>query len=348
VFLDWFNQDSTNADADAVLKAGLAHLWFMTIHPFADGNGRIARAIADLALARSEQSPHRFYSMSAQIRRERGAYDDILEQTREGGLDVTPWMEWFVACLGRAIDGAQTTLSAVLQKACFWRTLGDVPINERQRLMLSRLLDGFEGNLATSEWATIVRCSSDTALRDMAELVEREGSRAERGRSQYIRSGQGSITGAVAFPLEPLKGPFLASSLQCASWIGSVSRMYSPRRSCFLPRSVAMSFHNTLGDIETESSASSIILGNPERTLKNAQGGHRGIHAGVASPRRSAADDRLRGGSSSSAALSAYSRSLEIADSSGLPEWSARVSETVRSVSPIVASSETLLADASI
>ena len=173
VFLDWFNQDGTNADADAVLKAGLAHLWFMTIHPFADGNGRIARAIMDLALARSERSPHRFYSMSAQIRRERGTYDDILEHTREGGLDVTPWMEWFVACLGRAIDGAQTTLSAVLQKARFWRTLGDVPINERQRLMLSRLLDGVEGNLTTSKWATIVKCSSDTALRDMAELVER-------------------------------------------------------------------------------------------------------------------------------------------------------------------------------
>ena len=170
-FLDWFNEE--NAEIDAVLKAGLAHLWFVTIHPFDDGNGRIARAIADLVLARSEQSAQRFYSMSAQIRQERGAYYDVLEQTQKGTLDVTPWMEWFLACLGRAIDGAQTTLSAVLQKARFWKTIGDVPINERQRLVLNRLLDGFEGNLTTSKWAKIAKCSSDTALRDIAELVER-------------------------------------------------------------------------------------------------------------------------------------------------------------------------------
>lgn len=170
-FLNWFNED--NAEIDAVLKAGLAHLWFVTIHPFDDGNGRIARSIADLLLARSEQSAQRFYSMSAQIRQERGAYYDVLEQTQKGTLDVTPWMDWFLACLGRAIDGAQTTLSAVLQKARFWNTLGDFAINERQRLVLNRLLDGFEGNLTTSKWATIAKCSSDTALRDIADLVER-------------------------------------------------------------------------------------------------------------------------------------------------------------------------------
>ena len=172
-FLDWFNEEDASADVDAVLKAGLAHLWFVTVHPFDDGNGRIARAIADLVLARSEQSSQRFYSMSAQIRQERGAYYDVLEQTQKGSLDVTAWMQWFLACLGRAIDGAQTTLSAVLQKARFWKTLGDVPINERQRLVLNRLLDGFEGNLTTSKWAKIAKCSSDTALRDIAELVER-------------------------------------------------------------------------------------------------------------------------------------------------------------------------------
>lgn len=169
-FVDWFNDDG---DIDAVLKAGLAHLWFVTIHPFDDGNGRIARAIADLALARSEHSPQRFYSMSAQIRQEREAYYGILERTQKGTLDVTPWMQWFLACLGRAIGGAQTTLSAVLQKARFWQTLRDVPHNERQRLMLNRLLDGFEGNLTTSKWAKIAKCSSDTALRDITELVER-------------------------------------------------------------------------------------------------------------------------------------------------------------------------------
>jgi Fic family protein len=173
VFLDWFNEDSTNVDSDAVLKAGLAHLWFVTIHPLDDGNGRIARAIADLALARSEHSSQRFYSMSAQIRRERAAYYNILEQTQKATMDVTAWMEWFLACLGRAIDGAQTTLAAVLSKARFWEPLRAVPLNERQRLMLNRLLDGFEGKLTTSKWAKIAKCSSDTALRDILDLVER-------------------------------------------------------------------------------------------------------------------------------------------------------------------------------
>lgn len=173
VFLEWFNQDRDSANIDEVLKAGLAHLWFVTIHPFADGNGRIARAIADLALARSEHSSQRFYSVSAQIRQERTEYYEILERTQKGTLDVTPWMEWFLGCLGRAIDGAQTTLAAVLQKARFWQTVRDVPINERQRLVLNRLLDGFEGNLTTSKWAKIAKCSSDTALRDILDLVER-------------------------------------------------------------------------------------------------------------------------------------------------------------------------------
>ena len=172
-FLRWFNQDSGSTGVDEVLKAGLAHLWFVTIHPFDDGNGRIARATADLTLARSEHSSQRFYSMSAQIRQERDEYYEVLERTQKGTLDVTPWMEWFLACLGRAIDGAQTTLAAVLQKARFWQTVRDVPINDRQRLVLNRLLDGFEGKLTTSKWAKIAKCSSDTALRDILDLVER-------------------------------------------------------------------------------------------------------------------------------------------------------------------------------
>ncbi|MBI3491440.1 MAG: Fic family protein [Acidobacteria bacterium] len=172
-FFDWFNEDGDRAGLDAVLKAGVAHLWFVTVHPFDDGNGRIARAIADLVLARSERSPQRFYSMSAQIRQERGAYYDILERTQKGTLDITPWMEWFLACLGRAIDGAQTTLATVLQKARFWQAHRDVALSERQRLVLNRLLDGFEGHLTTSKWAKIAKCSSDTALRDILDLVER-------------------------------------------------------------------------------------------------------------------------------------------------------------------------------
>ena len=169
-FLDWFN---ASAGIDPVLKAGLAHLRFVTIHPFDDGNGRIARAIADMALARSENSPQRFYSMSAQIRQERGAYYRILEETQKGTLDITPWMDWFLGCLGRAIDGAQATLSAVLAKAHFWEAITGAAINERQRLVLNRLLDGFEGKLTTSKYAKLAKCSQDTALRDILPLVER-------------------------------------------------------------------------------------------------------------------------------------------------------------------------------
>lgn len=169
LFLDWFN---ANGDTDAMLKAGLAHLWFVTIHPFDDGNGRIGRAIADMALARSERTPQRSYSMSSQIRQERSAYYEILEQTQKGTMDVTPWMDWFLGCLDRALDEAQTTLGAVLSKAHFWEAIGTVPLNERQRTMLNRLLEGFEGKLTTSKWAKLAKCSQDTALRDILGLVE--------------------------------------------------------------------------------------------------------------------------------------------------------------------------------
>jgi len=169
VFLDWFN---ANPVTDLVLKAALAHLWFFTIHPFEDGNGRIARAIADIVLARSEDSPQRFYSMSAQIRQQRSGYYDILEQSQRGTLDVTPWMEWFLNCLGRAVDGAQTMLAGVLNKARFWERFQEVPLNPRERLMLNRLLDGFTGKLTTSKYAELTKCSQDTAWRDILSLVE--------------------------------------------------------------------------------------------------------------------------------------------------------------------------------
>ena len=170
-FLRWLNGDN---ELDWVVKAALAHLWFVTIHPFEDGNGRIARAIADLALARSEQSSQRFYSMSAQIRRERAAYYDILEQTQKGSMDVTPWMEWFLSCLERAIADAQTTVAKVLYKARFWESIGDFLPNERQRVMINKLLDNFEGKLTTSKWAKITKSSHDTALRDIQSLIERD------------------------------------------------------------------------------------------------------------------------------------------------------------------------------
>jgi Fic family protein len=168
-FLDWFNG---NSDLDPVMKAGLAHLWFVSIHPFDDGNGRIARAIADMALARSENSPQRFYSMSTQIRQDRNAYYEILERTQKGDMDVTPWMEWFLGCLGRAIDGAQTVLAAVLAKARFWERAQHLSLNDRQRLVLNRLLDGFEGKLTTTKYAKLTKSSPDTALRDITPLVE--------------------------------------------------------------------------------------------------------------------------------------------------------------------------------
>jgi Fic family protein len=169
-FLDWFNGAGT---ADPVLKAAQAHLWFVTIHPFDDGNGRIARAIADLALARSERSPKRFYSMSAQIRIERGDYYDILERTQKGTLEVTGWMRWFLGCLDRAFDGAEATLTVVLRKARFWEAHAGESFSERQRKVVNRFLDGFEGKLTSSKWAKIAKCSQDTASRDINDLISR-------------------------------------------------------------------------------------------------------------------------------------------------------------------------------
>jgi Fic family protein len=169
-FLEWYNANSTS---DPVLKAGLAHLWFVTIHPFDDGNGRIARAIADMSLARAEQSSQRFYSMSSQIRKERETYYDMLEATqKQDSGDVTPWLLWFLNCLDQAIVGAETTLAAILKKAKFWEAHSAAIFNERQRDMINRLLNGFEGKLNTSKWAKIEKCSTDTALRDITELAE--------------------------------------------------------------------------------------------------------------------------------------------------------------------------------
>ncbi|WP_298329447.1 Fic family protein [Asticcacaulis sp.] len=169
-FLKWFEG---GADLDPVIRAAVAHLWFITIHPFEDGNGRIARAIADMALARSERSAQRFYSMSAQIRAERAAYYDRLEKTQKGDLDITGWIGWFLACLDRAFVGAETTLGSVVSKARFWETHQVNALNARQRQMLTRLLDGFEGKLTSSKWALIAKCSQDTASRDIEDLIKR-------------------------------------------------------------------------------------------------------------------------------------------------------------------------------
>lgn len=169
-FLHWFE---TANGIDPVLKAGVAHFRFVTLHPFEDGNGRISRAIADMALARAESTKERFYSMSTQIEAEKKQYYLNLEQSQKGGMDITSWLEWFLGCLGRAIAGAEEGLAVVLRKAKVWdRINSQSPVNDRQRKVINRLLDGFEGKLSTSKYATLAKCSADTALRDIGVLLE--------------------------------------------------------------------------------------------------------------------------------------------------------------------------------
>jgi Fic family protein len=168
-FLAWFDAPIA---IDPVLKAGVAHFWFVTIHPFEDGNGRIARAIADMALARADGTKERFYSMSSQVEAERQEYYLQLEAAQRGGLDITAWLAWFLGCLDRAVQGADTTLSAVLYKAELWQRMNRRPVNDRQRLVANRMLSGFQGFLTTSKYAKLANCSPDTALRDIRDLME--------------------------------------------------------------------------------------------------------------------------------------------------------------------------------
>ncbi len=181
-FINWFN--SKNID-DLVLKAAIAHLWFVTIHPFEDGNGRIARALTDLLLARSDNSPQRFYSMSAQIRIERKQYYEILEKTQKGSLDITRWVKWFLSCLIHSLKATDKTLNKVLFKAIFWNRHAKTVMNERQKKLMNKVMDGFEGKLTSSKWAKIAKCSKDTAIRDINDLIakgvlkkEKEGGRS--------------------------------------------------------------------------------------------------------------------------------------------------------------------------
>ena len=170
-FLTWVN---AKKNEDSLLQAGIAHLWFVTIHPFDDGNGRIARAVADMFLARSEQSSQRYYSMSSQINAERKMYYRILESTQKGGLDITEWLTWFLDCLERAMENAEVVLQAVLKKAKFWGKYSMVNLNERQKKVINKLLDGFEGKLTSSKWAVIAKCSQDSANRDIENLIKRK------------------------------------------------------------------------------------------------------------------------------------------------------------------------------
>ncbi|KAA6312584.1 Adenosine monophosphate-protein transferase SoFic [termite gut metagenome] len=183
-FFQWFNH---GAQIDPVMKAAIAHFWFVTIHPFDDGNGRIARAIADMQLARSDQSSQRFYSMSNQILAERKKYYDILERSQRGDGDITGWLEWFLSCMEGAFRNSEEVLESVLVKAKFWERHSQTSLNDRQHLMLNKLLDGFEGKLTSSKWVKITKTSPDTALRDIQDLMAKGILRkeAEGGRSTH-------------------------------------------------------------------------------------------------------------------------------------------------------------------
>jgi len=169
-FLEWFNSETA---IEPVIKSGLAHLWFVTIHPFDDGNGRIARAIADMQLARADMTNQRFYSMSAHIERQKKKHYDILEKNQKGSMNITGWLQWYCGCLNRALETTDETLINVLNKAKFWEKHSATIINERQKLMINKLLDNFFGKLNTSKWAKITKCSQDTALRDIQDLIEK-------------------------------------------------------------------------------------------------------------------------------------------------------------------------------
>lgn len=228
-FLDWFGGD---APIDPILKAAVAHLWFVTIHPFDDGNGRIARAIADLALARSENSPQRFYSMSGQIRIERSAYYDILEATQKGSLDITAWLQWFLACLDRAFDGAEAILANVLRKARFWETLGGQPLNARQTAVINRLLEGFEGKMTTSKWAKLTKTSTDTALRDIDDLVRR------RILVRDAAGGRSTNYSLIVTPADALRALVAYTRAHSAISVWNGARMPSPDEAATRQRAI--------------------------------------------------------------------------------------------------------------
>lgn len=177
-FLKWFNGPQAG---DPVLKAGIAHLWFVTVHPFSDGNGRIARAVTDLCLTRSEGNSQRFYSLSAQIQRERDEYYDVLEETQKGNLDITSWLAWFLGCFERALENSMTELAGVFKRATFWSEKKSAQLNDRQRKIVTRLLEGLNGKLTSSKYAKLAKCSQDTATRDINDLIVKKILKRDEG-----------------------------------------------------------------------------------------------------------------------------------------------------------------------
>ena len=234
-FLKWFE----GPVIDPVLHAAVAHFWFVTVHPFEDGNGRIARAIADMALARADGTSQRFYSMSAQIEREKSGYYAALEAQQKGDLDLTPWLSWFLGCLQRSIDAAESALGGVLRKAKVWATIGTAPVSDRQRLVLNRLLDGFEGKLTTGKYAKLAKCSTDTALRDVQDLVERgileQNDAGGRSTSYSIAAGMYSDGPAEPFPVfelfeDPLREEAFEKSVEPCGCCGKSRGWLTVRR----------------------------------------------------------------------------------------------------------------------
>ncbi|MDD4201964.1 MAG: Fic family protein [Candidatus Omnitrophica bacterium] len=178
-FLNWLNQTDKT---DGIIKAGIAHLWFITLHPFEDGNGRIARTLTDMMLAKAEKSSQRFYSISKQMQENRDDYYNILEKTQKGSLDITFWLLWFIKCVTDAIASSETTLNSILNKALFWQKHSSITFNDRQIKILNKLLDDFIGNLTSSKWAAICKCSQDTANRDINDLL---------AKNVLVKHGQG-------------------------------------------------------------------------------------------------------------------------------------------------------------
>jgi Fic family protein len=170
-FLLWLNDD--NVLIDSVLKSAIAHFWFIIIHPFDDGNGRIARAISDMLLAQSENSSERFYSLSNQIQKEKNIYYETLKTVQYSDGDITKWLIWFLNCLKHALFETEESMQNIVHKAEFWEKHKETPVNERQRLMINKLFDDFFGKLTSSRWAKITKCSTDTALRDIKDLIEK-------------------------------------------------------------------------------------------------------------------------------------------------------------------------------
>lgn len=170
-FLDWFNNHD---NINSVIRSAIAHFWFVSIHPFEDGNGRLARILSDMLLARADKSEFRFYNISSQINKDKKSYYDILEKAQHGDGDITEWICWYANTLSLALDEAENIVSTILNKSFFWQKASSIPLSQRQTDMLNLFLDGYEAKITSKTWASLAKCSKDTAIRDIQDLVDKE------------------------------------------------------------------------------------------------------------------------------------------------------------------------------